>query len=274
VSELGGRMEFASDVARAAGAVALRHFGKGIAVERKADRTPVTAADREAEDLIRGRIEAAYPRDGILGEERGEKPGTSGRRWIIDPIDGTKSFIQGVPLFGVIIGLEGPEGAEGGAVYMPALDELVCAARGEGTWWNGRRARVSAVSDLAEACVVYTSLRNFDAGPPGARAAWARISSATRIQRGWGDCYGHVLVATGRAEVMLDPLLNPWDCAPFPVILEEAGGSFTDWGGNRTFRGGSGISTNGRLYERIRALLKVPDGGPDGAAAGAEGEMP
>ena len=268
MSDLSLRMEFATETARAAGAIALRFYQKAPEVERKADNTPVTAADRGAEMLIRERIRAAYPGDGILGEEFGEVPGTSGRRWIIDPIDGTKSFIQGVPLFGVLIGLEGPEGCEAGAVHFPALDEMVCAARGEGAWWNGQRARVSAVASISEACIAYTSLRNFEKAGPASVAAWRRLSAATRIQRGWGDCYGHILVATGRAEAMFDPLLNPWDCAPFPPILEEAGGTFTDCEGNRTIRGGNGISTNGRLFGAVLDLVRGP--GP-AAAAAAEG---
>ncbi len=270
MSDLRRRMEFAADVARGAGEVVMRHFQKALEVERKADRSPVTEADRAAERFIRERIRSAFPRDGLLGEELGEEPGTSGRRWLIDPIDGTKSFVQGVPLFGVLVGVEGPEGPEAGAVYLPALDELVCGARGEGAWWNGARARVSAVGDLGEACLVYSSLRNFDLAGPGPAAAWRRLASASRIQRGWGDCYGHVLVATGRAEAMFDPILNPWDSSPFPPILAEAGGTFTDWDGRPTIHGGSGISTNGRLLPEVLALLRAPPGG--GPSTGAEGK--
>jgi len=253
-------MEFAADLARKAGAVVLRHYQQALSVERKADRTPVTAADRAAEELMREEIRASYPEDGVLGEEYGEIAGSSGMRWVLDPIDGTKSFIQGVPLFGMLIGLEGPEGSVAGAAYFPALDEMICAARGEGSWWNGRRAGVSRVDDLSEACITYTSLRNFDQA--GAMAAWESLAAATRIQRGWGDCYGHLLVATGRAEAMFDPILNSWDCSPWPPILEEAGGTFTDWKGNRTIHGGSGFSTNGRLFRPVLDLL----GGGAGAS--------
>jgi histidinol-phosphatase len=273
VSDLRRRMEFAADAARGAGEVVMRFFQKSPAVESKADRTPVTEADRAAERFLRERIRAAFPRDGLLGEEFGEVPGESGRRWLIDPIDGTKSFIQGVPLFGVVLGVEGPDGPEAGAVYLPALDELVCAARGEGAWWNGARARVSAVDRLDQACVIYTTLRTFDQAGPEAAAGGRRLFAACRLQRGWGDCYGHMLVATGRAEVMLDPVLNPWDSSPFPAILEEAGGTFTDWGGRRTIHGGSGISTNGRLFPEVQAILHPAAGGgppidPAGEARG------
>jgi histidinol-phosphatase len=255
LSELRERMEFASDLARQAGAVALRYFQTKLDVEEKPDRSPVTAADRAAEELIRKRIQEAYPEDGIEGEEFGKRPGKSGRLWLVDPIDGTKSFVQGVPLFGVLIGLQGPDGPEAGVVFLPALDELVCGARGEGAWWNGARARVSDVASLDQACLAYTSHKNFELLGPEAVAGWMRLSAASRLQRGWGDCYGHLLVATGRAEAMFDPILSDWDCGPFPAILEEAGGTFTDWRGNRTIRGASGISTNGKLFPEVMALL-------------------
>lgn len=256
MSDLRSRMEFASELARAAGALTLRYFQTELQVERKADLSPVTAADRASEQLIRDRIAAAFPEDGILGEELGEQPGRSKRRWVVDPIDGTKSFVQGVPLYGVLIGLEGPEGAELGVVHLPALGELVCAARGEGCFWNGRPARVSAVAELSEACLSYTGAVNFEQAGPGAAAAWERLKRTTRIQRGWGDCYGHILVATGRAEAMLDPVLSVWDCAPLLPILEEAGGTFTDWSGRRTIRGGSGVSTNKRIFEPLFDVIR------------------
>ncbi len=134
-------MEFAARLAEEAGAITLRYFQRGIEAQWKADATPVTIADLEAEKFIRERIRREFPRDGILGEEEGTIPGTSGRQWIVDPIDGTKSFLQGVPLYGVLIGLEGPEGPVVGAIGLPAVKELLSAARGEGCFWNGRKAR-------------------------------------------------------------------------------------------------------------------------------------
>jgi len=275
VSDLRSRMDFAADLARAAGAVAMRYYQTQLPVEWKADRTPVTAADRESEKLIRDGIDRLYPHDGILGEELGERRGRSGKNWIVDPIDGTKSFLQGVPLWGVLIGLEGPEGPEMGIVYLPALDELVCAARGQGCLWNGKPAKVSPVTDLSQACFSYTSLETFQKAGPEVAASWPRLQAASRLQRGWGDCYGHVLVATGRADAMFDPVLAAWDCAPFLPILEEAGGSFTDWKGNRTIRGGSGLSTNGKLLEPVLALLRGPakeGGGSEGKGAPLRGK--
>jgi len=157
---------------------------------------------------------------------------------------------------GVLIGLEEGDDVLVGAVYLPGLDELVCAARHLGRWWNGRRASVSRVENLAEACLCclcYTSAASFAAR--GRQAAFERASSQVRLARGWGDCYGHILVATGRADLMLDPVMNPWDCAPLLPVLREAGGTFTDWQGRATIHGGDAVSTNGHLFEAAMACL-------------------
>jgi histidinol-phosphatase len=242
-------MDFAVDAAWQAGKLTLRYFQSGFQVELKGDKSPVTAADREAENKIRGLLNKAYPKDGIVGEEFGTDQGTSDYRWIIDPIDGTKSFVQGMPLYGVLIAREGPDGVDVGCVYMPALDEMVCAAAGEGCWWNGRRARVSNVARLDEACICYTSWSSF--AVQGREQAWRKIVEGSRLLRGWGDCYGHILVATGRAEACFDPIMNPWDCGPLLPILQESGGTFTDWQGEATIYGKDAFSTNGHLFPTI-----------------------
>jgi histidinol phosphatase-like enzyme (inositol monophosphatase family) len=243
-------METATQLAWVAGRATLRHFQTGVGVELKSDATPVTAADREAEEIIRMGLQQAFPEDGVLGEEFGEIAGSSGRCWIIDPIDGTKSFVRGVPIYGVLVGLEDQRGeVVVGAVYIPALDDMVHAAKGHGCWWNGRRARVSSVQDFNEACVCYTSSRSFFQQHPD--YDFHELAGKVGLLRGWGDCYGHLLVATGRAEVMLDPVLSPWDCAPLVPILQEAGGTFTDWRGEATIRGKDGVSTNGHLFDEV-----------------------
>lgn len=248
-------MEFAAEAVWAAGRITLRYYQSGVEAERKADDSPVTIADCEAERAIRTRLEHAFPDDGFVGEEYGRRDGPSGRHWYIDPIDGTKSFVAGVPLYGVLLGLEDEGGAcIAGAVYLPVLDELLCAGRGQGCWWNGRRAAVSTVVDLGAACLCYTSARSFRT--QGRVGAWNALSERVRIARGWGDCYGHVLVATGRADIMLDPVMNPWDCGPFPVLLEEAGGTFTDWRGTTTIHGSDAVSTNGLLFDDVLRLLE------------------
>ena len=247
-------LDFAIDAAWQAGKITLEYFQSGAAVERKADASPVTLADRRAEEKLRDCIQRAFPHHGILGEEFGEVAGRSPYRWVLDPLDGTRSFIQGVPLYGVMMGLEDAGKAVLGVVHFPALGETVYAAKGEGCYWNGRRARVSEVTQLEEAVVLATSVRSLY--EEGHGAVFEALQEKTRLQRTWGDCYGHTLVATGRAEIMLDPILNIWDCAALQPILEEAGGTFTDWTGMPTHMGGNGISTNGHLLPTVMELVR------------------
>lgn len=258
LSELPQLLDFATAMAREAGEIALRHFGKLDAVERKADGSFVTAADREIERFMRERITEKFPHDSVLGEEYGEHVGISGRRWIVDPIDGTYSFVHGVPLFGLLIGLELAGEACLGVVYLPALGEMASAARGLGCFWNGERARVSATQSLGEALLLAT---DFDAcARRGFGAVTENLRREAAICRTWGDCYGHLLLATGRAEVMLDPVMNVWDCAALLPIIEEAGGTFTDWSGERTIYGGNAISTNGALFQPVMEIIRQTGG--------------
>ena len=222
--------------------------------ERKADNSFVTVADREAETFLRASIEKAFPDDTILGEEEGEKPGRSNRRWILDPVDGTYSFVHRVPLYGVLIGLEIDGEAMLGVVNLPALDELVYAARGIGCFWNDVAARVSSTESLGDALLLATDFGACEQDGFG-RAAKI-LQQQVHARRTWGDAYGHVLVATGRADIMLDPIMNAWDCAALLPILEEAGGTFRDWQGQRTIHGGNAISTNGALFEPVMAAIK------------------
>lgn len=253
MSELREHLEFAVDLAYRAGRITLGHFRTGVTPEMKSDDTPVTVADRKAETLIRAEIEHRYPGHGILGEELGEvNPGASWR-WLVDPIDGTKSFVRGVPLYGVLIGLERDGVVVAGVAHFPALDETVAAARGEGCHWNGRRCFVSDVARLDRAVVSATDLASF--GPAGKAAAWERVARASWYRVGWPDAYGHALVATGRIEVMLDPLMSVWDCGPLPVILAEAGGRFGDWRGVERIDGGEAMSCNAALLEAVLPLL-------------------
>jgi myo-inositol-1(or 4)-monophosphatase len=246
-------LDFATDAAFRAGRLALSYFQTSVAIERKPDASPVTAADRGGEELIRRLIGERFPNHAIVGEEMGISPGDSRHRWILDPIDGTRSFVRGIPLFGVLIGLEISGDPLVGVCYLPALDEMVSAGRGEGCRWNGREARVSSVSTLEEALVSCTEPGTLD---DSHRGFWDRLKKKAGAVRGYPDCYGHVLVATGRAEIMLDPVMNLWDCAALLPIVEEAGGSFTDWSGRRTIAGGSAISTNGALLPTVLELLR------------------
>jgi histidinol phosphatase-like enzyme (inositol monophosphatase family) len=246
-------MEAAAEVAKRAGRVANRHFGKRVQVERKSDGSPVTIADRAAETEARMWIAQRFPSDAVIGEEFGGDDREAARRWIIDPIDGTKSFIRGVPLWGTLVGIVQNEEVLAGAAYFPALDEMLCAAIGLGCWWNGTRAQVSSTRLVAEATVLTTS-EKFTAAPER-RAGWTRLVNAASMARSWGDCYGYLLVATGRADVMCDGSLAAWDAAALLPAVTEAGGVFTDWSGRRTAFGKSAIATNEALAAEARQLL-------------------
>ncbi len=245
-------LDFATDAAFQAGQLTLAHFQTGVTVDRKHDASPVTVADRGGEELLRALIGNRFPDHGLYGEEMGESENDSGHRWIIDPIDGTQSFIRGVPLYGVLLGLEIDSEMVVGVCYLPALGEMLAAGRGEGCRWNGREARVSTVDSIGSAVVSLTEPGSLDDDPHG--AFWARLKKSARVVRGYSDCYGHCLVATGRCEIMLDPIMNPWDCAALLPILEEAGGTFTDWRGERTVYGGSAMSTNSVLFDALMEL--------------------
>jgi histidinol phosphatase-like enzyme (inositol monophosphatase family) len=245
--------DFAADLAWQAGKLTLRYFQTDLVPELKADESPVTVADREAERLMRQLIEAQYPDHSILGEEEGEtRPGAS-FKWILDPIDGTKSFIRGVPLYAVLVGLERDGEMIAGAINCPAIGDLLVAAKGQGCLWNGRRARVSEVRRLAGSLLLATDSESM--ARYGRGEAYRRLVAATRMQRTWSDAYGYVLVATGRAEVMVDAIMSPWDCAALLPVLTEAGGTFTDWRGVTTIYGNEGLATNSLVFDEVLRLV-------------------
>lgn len=246
-------LDFAQELAWQAGKITLAYFGTGVTPDLKTDLTPVTIADREAEQRIRSMITARYPDHAILGEEYGETNTGASHRWIIDPIDGTKSFVQGVPLYGVLVGLEREGEPLLGVCYLPALNEMIAAAQGTGCLFNGRHVRTSSVSRLGDAVLLSSDAESF--AQYGRDAAYDQLRAQAKFTRTWGDCYGHILVATGRAEIMLDPVMNVWDCAALLPIVQEAGGSFTDWNGQATIWGGSAISTNGALRDEILGIV-------------------
>lgn len=250
-------LAFALDAAWRAGRITLAHFQTGLTAERKADNTPVTIADREAEQVLRRLIHTQWPDHALIGEEYGQSTGAGGDSeytWIIDPIDGTKSFVSGVPLYAVLLALVKDNEPLLGVMHFPGLNEMVYAARGRGCYWNGRPARVSDVSTLSNAVLLASDLNTF--AVHGRNQAFKRLVDATYIQRTWGDAYGYALVATGRAEVMVDPVMAIWDCGPLQVILEEAGGTFTDWQGIPTIYGGESVATNGALFDQVMALVR------------------
>jgi histidinol-phosphatase len=246
-------LEAVRELATLSGRVAHSYFGTSPSIEHKADGSPVTVADRAAEQAARDWIEQRFPGDGVMGEEFGEIRRDARRRWIIDPIDGTKAFIHGVPLWGTLVAVCEGETVLAGAASFPALSEDVAAAIGAGAWWNGNRCRVSMVGSVSDALVLTTGLHFGRA--PHRRGGWDRLVERAPIARTWGDCYGYLLVATGRAEVMVDASLAAWDAAAFLRVVIEAGGAFTDWDGRETAFGGSAIATNRAVADEARALL-------------------
>jgi histidinol phosphatase-like enzyme (inositol monophosphatase family) len=224
-------LDTAESLAASAGEITLRYFGGMLASATKGDGTPVTAADRAVELHLRREIGSRFPSHGILGEEYGEENPGAEIRWILDPIDGTRTFMRGVPLFGVLIGVEVEGEPSIGVVHMPAIGETVSAALGQGCRWNGSPARVSEVGRLDEPTLLTSDPTAFR--DTAMARGWDRLVREAAMVRSWGDCYGHLLVATGRAEVMV----------------------FTDSEGRARSDRGSGISTNDRLHEEVLEIL-------------------
>lgn len=266
------RLELAVEAAEAAGRLTLELFGRarsGLGVEIKRDGTEVTAADRGAEALVRSRIAAAFPGDAVMGEEMGETPGGSGWRWIIDPIDGTFSFVRGVPLYATLIaaewvGIEGRGEGQGrgrvevGVIELPALGERVHAARGLGAWHTVRgsgptRARVSRAATLGQAVVCTTSLDYFKG--PAARGVFDRVCAAAGHTRGWSDAYPAALLATGRVDVLFESAIKPWDIAALEPIIAEAGGRLSDWAGAPSVYSGTLAASNGLVHEELLGVI-------------------
>jgi histidinol-phosphatase len=244
-------LKVAVEAAKSGGRRTLEYFGQRAGAETKSDGSPVTSADRASEQEIRRVIQRVYPTHSIIGEEGGASLGNPRIRWIIDPLDGTKTFMHGVPLYSVLIAVELDGHPSVGVIHCPALDDLVAAATGLGCHWNGRRAHVSSVDQLAEATILTTSVRGLEAR--GVR--FQRLSSATKTQRGWGDAYGYALVATGRVDAMIDAGNQLWDNAPLLPILEEAGGRFTDWRGGREVSAADVVGSNGRIHNSLLRVL-------------------
>jgi histidinol-phosphatase len=245
------------EVARVSGEVAFSHFRKTLSVEIKADGSEVTRADREAEATAREAIRKVYPDDTIVGEELGTD-GTGARRWLIDPIDGTRSFVRGVPMWGSLIAVEEDGEVIAGAINCPATGDFLVAARGEGCWHNGVRASVSRIDSISKATILGTDqrfVRN-----PARSPRWTALANNVATARTWGDCYGYVLVATGRAELMVDDRMGPWDVAALIPVIEEAGGVFTDWRGRRGI-GPDAVASNALLAREFRDALGVPESG-------------
>ena len=260
------RYDLAQRIAKSAGQITLNWFQSDrFEVEKKDDRSPLTVADRESETHLREQIAQHFPDDTIVGEEFGTTEGSSAWRWILDPIDGTKSFISGVPLYGTMVAVDRAieESDERecviGSIYVPGLDEGIHAMKGQGAWhFRGddaaTRASVASTTNISDAVLATSQVETFDR--IGASEVWDRLASEVWFCRTWGDVYGYLLLATGRIEVMVDAVLNIWDAAAVMPIIEEAGGKFTDFNGQSRIDSGNAIASNGPFHDRLLELVK------------------
>ncbi len=252
--ELQDARSFAEQIAQEAGELTLGYFRKPIEVERKLDNSPVTIADRESESLLRERILHRYPEHAVIGEEFGEG-GDHGSSftWVLDPIDGTKSFVKGIPLYCVLVALLHEQQPLLGVIHNPALGETVSAAHNAGCSYQGRPTSVSSETDLSDAWLMVTDPADMARLQP---EFGRRLYSAFGHVRTWADAYGYLLVATGRAEAMIDPIMNLWDIAALKPIIEEAGGRFTDIDGNDDPTGSSAIAAAPAIHDAVLALRR------------------
>jgi histidinol-phosphatase len=236
-----------------AGALVWDYFTKGVSTEFKDDRTPVTIADKNAEELIRTLITKNHPGDGFLGEEHGEEPSRTGFRWIIDPIDATANFVRGIPLFGVLIGLELEGDLVAGCVQHPCFNKLYHAVKGQGAFCNDRAIKVSDVTNYEEGQLFYSSLRFADKA--GVTSPFLDLEKRFSRTRGFGDYFGFLLIAEGCGEIMVDPMVSPWDVAALKPIIEEAGGVFTDWTGKPTIYGQGAVAANPTFHREFMKIV-------------------
>jgi histidinol-phosphatase len=248
------RYDAAMDAAQQAGQFALQYFDQGIAVEWKSDHSPVTMADRGAENLIRKLLLDKFSSDGFLGEEYGNTPGSSGYRWIIDPIDGTRSFIRGIPIWACMIGLEFNGELIAGVVSLPAMKQVFHALRGNGAFRDERRIRVSDVANLDKAHLYYSSISWFTKA--GHDKQFLNLVKQTERQRGFGDFYGFMMVAQGSGEIMVEYGVHAWDLAALVPIVEEAGGKLTAWDGKLDIEKPDVLASNGKLHEEALKIIR------------------
>lgn len=261
-TELTTALEVARAAVEAASRAALPHWRSGVRVEKKADRTPVTAADRASEEAILAIIRARFPGHAILAEESGAHAGEAAHRWIVDPLDGTRGFSRGGVYWGALVAYEREGEVVAGAMALPALDEVYWAAKGRGCFRNGERVRVSAVSDLEEATLSVGELGQL-LRPPF-EAGMLRLIRAAASTRGYGDPGGAAMLLSGRADAWLEAGVKVWDIAPQKILVEEAGGRFTSLTGQASIELGHCLASNGLLHAPLLAALA----GEDGAAAG------
>ncbi len=246
-------IEVCREVARRAGELALQHAARGVEREDKSDDSPVTVADRECERLIVSELRAAFPGDGVLGEEGASAPGRSGRRWIVDPIDGTRDFLRGLPTWSNLIGLEVDGEVVLGTCNMVAQGQLYWAVRGEGAFVNGTRVRVSTIDRRDRAIVCLTAFNNI-AASPFADAILHHLAGYWAV-RSMGGCQDAILVVSGRAEAWIEIEAKPWDLAPFKILAEEAGARFFNFDGGSSIYGGNAVVCVPFLERELRGFV-------------------
>jgi histidinol-phosphatase len=248
-------LEFALDIADRAGDIALNYFQNGVEATMKHDNTPVTVADKECEHLIRQAIAEAFPNDAILGEEEGASADAASakRKWIIDPIDGTYNYARQIPIWSLLLAFEQDGEIELGIVHAPAMKETFWAQRGCGAFRNGERVQVSAISDVAKSMFVFGGPNRITGG--ALAGGLNRVIAASYRQRAFGDYLNFAYVFSGKAEAALETGVHPWDLAPMKVIIEEAGGRYSDLDGESSIYKGSCLVSNGHVHNEILRLL-------------------
>lgn len=244
----------AEEISKIGGNHTLKYFQKDFEVISKADDSPVTIADRETEQLMRQEILKRFPDHGIIGEEFGKTNEDSKIQWVLDPIDGTKSFIHGVPFYTNLIGILIDNEPVVGVINAPALNEMCVAAIGLGAMFNGKPCSVKETEELSDSTLLVTEINRFN--EMNIQPMFQELLDKTKIHRTWGDAYGHMMVAIGRAELMIDPKLSIWDAAALLPVLKESGGIFADFTGNETIHTGEGFSTNRKLAPKVLEILK------------------
>lgn len=257
--DLKQRLDLARKIAVSAGNTTLKYFRTPeLGVEIKSDGSPLTQADQQCEIALREAITKHFPTDSIVGEEYGITKGTSGWDWILDPIDGTKAFVAGVPLYGTMVAVARDNRADVGVLFFPGLQQGIFAGRGHGAWYfdqqtEARRANVSKRTKLSQSIFVTSAVETFN--KRNAKPVYEKMADSVFFARTWGDAYGYMMVALGQVDIQIDPILQIWDAAAVQPIIEEAGGRFSDWNGRPKIDSGDSLATNGLLHEEVLRIL-------------------
>ncbi len=247
--------EAAIKVAKIAGEVTLKYFRKDLEIISKQDDSPVTVADREAEKAMRSFIMETFPEHGLIGEEFGSHNDKASVKWILDPIDGTVGFIHGIPLYTNLVGITVDDVPTVGVIHAPYMNELVAGATGVGAYFNDTKTSIRPCNSLANASMMTTDVQFFNTY--GYKASFEHLLTKVKTHRTYGDAYGYLMVATGRADIMFDPDLKIWDAAALLPVIEQAGGSFTDLKGNARVDGDSGLACSPELKKELLHIFET-----------------